>query len=697
MSFRFRMAILVAGMAFGALLPGALCRQADEAMLFGKGDVVGEGWRIESFERQPEFIRLWLSRGERRTGIEITYSRGDSPWSSKHYLVQPAPGEQPSRKLLDAVLERVRQIDRGDHQPLVRCLDKDVEVDGGQAQQQWAAHQPGQAGGGRSWRSWPGWSYCSVFLLVLVFGWLLLFFPGPAAAFTKWSSFCDHNWRWILPLLLVPLALLRLVHLGLPLDADYMTQRLFFGSLDIGDILLHRYNDARHPQLFYLVLHFFLYLGHREWLARLPAMFFSLTAMVSFFFLARRFTGNSGGLLGVLLLGLSFPFLQQSRDISDITLFVTLVLLSCHLLLYSLEKTTLATVLLFAAVEACMFYTYYFAVLVLAAQVIALLRHARSRSFRPLWLGLAGSLLLALPAFGDLLSVIIFDMQTRQLAHQFPHHIWGENTPIRYLQQVFSLLLTGGIPGALLGGVAVFGLVRFAQGQRSRPGFTLVTALLAVGLVVVSLSVLLVRLMPYYLLFLLPLVLILLVLGSLGSGRQVDTSAGRRALSWALAALVVFSYGRQTVAYSHGLYHGTGHDHFRKLGELIRSERMPHTVVIDPDMLHTIVLYYCFPRPLAMYRTCRFEGAPVHCRLDGWRLVALTAMARMKPGWEGEALERLELLGDEHFWFVYDQTFSNKPLLEYLTGHCRQRAAFERLRVFLCPAENNVANHPATP
>ena len=707
-----------------AVLLGVCCTQATDTVpaFFGQGDLLADGWRIERSERHPEFIRLWLSREGKRTGIEITYARNQDRWSSEHYLVQPAPGEQPPRQLLESVLERLRRIDRDGHVALVRRLDRDITAAPARPLPDLTDKQLVRLPVGRwlqllnlgasavlsqrgqtpprqrqmrvpPWSGWEGWGYLAVFLVVMLLGWILLSFRLTAAVCSSCRRFLDKNWLWVLLLLLVPLAALRLLHLNLPFDGDYMTQRVFFGSMDIGDILLHRYSDQRHPQLFYLILHFFLYLGHREWLVRLPAVLFSLTALVSLFVLARRFVGNSGGLLSVLLLGISFPFLHHSCDVSDITLFVTLVLLSCHLLLNYVEKPVPARLLLFAVVETCMFYTYHFAVLVLAAQVMTMLLHARSRPWRSLWLALAASMVLALPAFSDLLTVILSDIQTRQLAHLFPHHIWGENSPWKFLQQFASLLIPADMLGRpLLVAASLVGVVRFARVAWRRPGFTLLMALLGVSLVVVALSVVLVRIMPYYLLFLLPLFLFLLVFGSLGGVQEGGTSAARRAVGWGLVALAVFSYGRQTYRQAPRLFDPAQHDQYARMGHLLRDSKGPYTVVADPDMLHTIILYYCFPRPLEMYRTCRYAEQPVHCQLDGWRLVTLTNMTGMKRGWEEAALGRLKRLDAENFWFVYHRGFSNQPLLEYLTHNCNQRGAFERLLVFRCLTEKSVVD-----
>ena len=163
-----------------------------------------------------------------------------------------------------------------------------------------------------------------------------------------------------------------------------------------------------------------------------------------------------------------------------------------------------------------------------------------------------------------------------------------------------------------------------------------------------------------------------------------------RAVSWVVLGLVVFVHANDLAWRAPQIMSADGRGHFRKVGEVIQSGKDGEdadTVVADPDMLHTILLYYCFPQPLAMYRNCHWAGEPVHCRLGPRRFVSLTAMPGMKTGWEQVSLRGLQELRDRPFWFVYTDRFPNPPLLGHIHARCQPRGEWPPLTLFYCPVE----------
>lgn len=669
------------------VLPAGTADAADPADLFAPVELGGElapGWELSGLEAAGDALVVRLDPGGLAPALTVRLTRKDdntgafcrTPSFNIVFLSSSGEGAKTPEEIqraMDALCGLVEQNDRG---------QIELQRFGG----------PASTPPHLVWR-WPGWPSLLVFLLLGVLVWAVLSLE-PARRAAAWAGAAVERRAFlVLLILLIPAAWLRLMHLDIPFDADYMTQRLFFGSLDIGDILLHRYEDQRHPQLFYLILHFFLYFGHSEWIARLPAVLFSLGSAVALFVLARPYLGGVRSLLCVVLLMLSTSYFQHSRDVTDITLFVMLALLACHLFLRCLKEPRLSLLIAFAAVETAMFYTYYMAVLVALAQILALLVFARSRRFLGLWIALGAAFLMAFFSFRDLALLMLEDMGARRVASQFPAHMWGEKAGAQILSEFAALLIPMAVFGVLTPLLALVGLYRWGRRSFKQPVFLLLVVLMVVSLVVIGLAVALVRLRPYYLLFLLPPFMLFVVVGCLGLPDREGPGRGNRvirAAGWVVLGLVVFVHANDFAWRAPRIISAEGRGHFRKVGEVIRNQGGPDTVAADPDMLHTILVYYCFPQPLLMYRNCEHSGHPVRCEFGSRRFVSLTDMPRMQAGWEQEALERLRDIEGRPFWFVYTDRFPNAPLLEHLRRNCEPRGEWAPLALYRCRGEAKV-------
>jgi len=661
------------------LLPAAA--SADPAGLLAPvktGEELAPGWRLAGVEATDDAIVVRLDPGSLAPVLTVRLTRRDEDSGAFCrtesfnivYLTEGGEGARTPEDIHRAMDSLCRLVGRNDT---------------GQTRLE-RFTRPSSAAPRFSWQ-WPEWANLLVFIALGFVFWGLIVYKPAARIVTGLSDTVErHSW-YLLVIILIPMAWLRLVHLDIPFDADYMTQRLFFGSLDIGDILAHRYADQRHPQFFYLVLHFFLWFGHREWIARLPAVIFSLTTAVALFALVRPRLGGVRGLACVLLLAASASFLSHSRDVTDITLFMTLSLVSCHLLLRCLRQPARHLLVLLVLAETAMFYTYYLAVLVVFAHLAVMLLFARSRRHLSLWIALGAAGLLAIPAFYDFLKLVFADMGIREVASRFPAHLWGERSSGELLREFAGLLIPAGILGIIAPLLAVLGGVRWGWRSFRQPLFVLLAILLAVSSLVLGLAVVLVRLMPYYLLFLLPPFFLFVVVGCLGE--QSGGASGRvaravRSAGWAALCLVVFAYVSDLSWRAPAILSSEGKDHFLRVGETVRAGEDAGMVVADPDMMHTILVYYCFPQPLEMYRTCSWRDEPVQCRLGSSRFAALTAMSRMRAGWEQAAVGRLGAIGEAPFWFVYTRRFENPPLLDLLRARCSDRGEWGPLILYRC-------------
>ncbi|MBW2523473.1 MAG: glycosyltransferase family 39 protein [Deltaproteobacteria bacterium] len=512
-------------------------------------------------------------------------------------------------------------------------------------------------------------------------------------------------WPWLLALL-IGMAALRAPHLDAPFTFDALTQRLLFGSLDITDIIAHRYADQRHPQLYYLLLHVFLWFGHGEAVARLPALLLSLAAAATLFALARPALGAVGALAATALLGLNVSFLAFSREVGDLTLFCFLVLLSTLLLLRFLRTPRRRTAIGFAAAEVGMLYAYYLAPLVVCAHAVVLALHGRQRRHRDGWTALLAALGLGVMALVDLVGLVRTDTGIRGVARVFPEHVWGERSMVELWAQLGAHLAPSVELLLVVTLLTAAGVIRLAPRPWRSPLATAVVGITVLATVAVGLAVPLVRLKPYYLLFVLPFLLLLVMAGCLGArstGQPAratpngdDRSGGWRAelgsgVGVGLLALLVGGYGADLAYRLDTTYQPFDAPRFRALGERIRREPGPRVVIADPNSLHTILLYYGFPEPLAMYRTCALpqDGGGTQCHYGDQHLVTLTALPYMTEGWDQRSRQRFDearALGPS--WVVYATWFANEPLREELDATCEVEASYAKnhaLLLYRCP------------
>ncbi len=111
MSLAKRTAVVIGFLLFAILSPvEGSCKQGE--LPWQTGDVVWNSWQVTSIELHPEFLRYHMKKGDNLTTIEITFRRSDSNWATKHYLIQPAPGESPPIALVRAVRAGVEKFEK---------------------------------------------------------------------------------------------------------------------------------------------------------------------------------------------------------------------------------------------------------------------------------------------------------------------------------------------------------------------------------------------------------------------------------------------------------------------------------------------------------------------------------------------------------------------------------------------------------
>jgi 4-amino-4-deoxy-L-arabinose transferase-like glycosyltransferase len=723
---------------------------------FSKNDPLAIAhWRVVSFQRVHAGalkLRLMAPDGGRRLEVRLTRRAQDRAAFCRTasfnvvYVTGVAERSQTPQaieRVMTALCRRLRRNDRG-----TVTLGRYV----GPTRRPPSARRTVTATLGKDRGVW-----AMALLLCVLLVFLLRWPTGRRSMIWGATLFERHPWPFVVGLFLI-LAPLYLYRLDLAFDADYMTQRVFFASLDPLRILAHRYPDSRHPQLYYLVLHVFLRFGHSEWLARLPAVLCGLGAVVGLFVWARQRVGGAGGLLAAALLGGTVAFVRHCRDVSDLSLFVLLALLSCHAFTQALRRPSRRRVGFYAVVTVALFYAYYLALFIGAAQVFVAALHARRARYRRLWVAFGVIGLAVAPALWDLAHTLWADLQTRQVAALFPTHVWGEKSSSEVLWAALALYFPRFGLGLAAAVFPVLGVVRWIRARPRDPMLHLVLAVVVPAIGAVGLGVVFWRLNAYYLLFTVPFVFLLTAGGVVGIGKPPrQPLAGRKKMAFAsdlgrgdtnaffaqglrpggagkhaswkgavagafgvmAAWVLVYTYGGALVWALPGLHGGWQQRHFARLGRYLKSRSRrpaqmavaggrlgegwapeagdPPIVVMDPDCLHTIILYYAFNDPLPKYRSCRprrVAGSKVPtvvCQGRFGRLITLTPMAAMRKGWRRAALRRLEAVRKAAYaqgngvWFIYTTRFENRLLLRRVRQVCVQKGRWPPLSLYWCP------------
>ena len=175
----------------------------------------------------------------------------------------------------------------------------------------------------------------------------------------------------IILLAVVLLALiLQLYHLGyksLWLDEVFSFQ---VSSLDLREIL--DYPEYIHPHLYYIILHFFLYLGDSDFLVRLPSVVFSVLCIPLVYILGKDFFDYRVGLLSAFLIAISPFFYWYAQEARMYTLLSLFSLCSLIFFYNAIQKNDVKLWIGFIASTSFGIYTHYFAFLIILTEFLFL-------------------------------------------------------------------------------------------------------------------------------------------------------------------------------------------------------------------------------------------------------------------------------------------------------------------------------------
>ena len=336
---------------------------------------------------------------------------------------------------------------------------------------------------------------------------------------------------------------LRVLHLDLPFVHDQDVQRLFTGALPLGEILTGKGLEDRHPPLWFVVLHVAGKFGHSEAAMRAPAAIAGALVAPAIVGGARLVRGRAGPVAAIagLVVAMSPELVSRSREVSEIPLFVLLVVMTCSLSARLAERPSRAARIGLAASTALLAWTYYLAPLVIAGVLVGLV--AARKRLRDVALPIGVGAALGAPAFVLLGMTIARDHGAREVAARFPALAWGESSPRGMMVQVLHEVVACVGPGGL-----VLGFVAALMGLRAPRSAGPVVAAGAVVVTAIGMAVAsdFARVQPYYIGAVAPV----LALGiALAPEKRVPVWLGAVVAGAAVSMLIAVGSPRPHLAY----------------------------------------------------------------------------------------------------------------------------------------------------
>ncbi len=133
-----------------------------------------------------------------------------------------------------------------------------------------------------------------------------------------------------------------------------------------------------HPPLFYIMAHFWIYLGKEEWVLRLLTLCLGLISIYVFYIFMRNFTSKKISLIGSLFLAINPFHVYYSQEFRPYIAACLFGLLSIYYFWNSIQKKSIKNWILFTSFITVFLYTTYPAVFLFFGFIVYLLLEERS-------------------------------------------------------------------------------------------------------------------------------------------------------------------------------------------------------------------------------------------------------------------------------------------------------------------------------
>jgi len=180
--------------------------------------------------------------------------------------------------------------------------------------------------------------------------------------------------KWTLLLVLLLAFYLRLAGLGAKSlwQDEIFTVAIASTENSVSEVVsIPLYNTALPaPPLYFLITHFFLHIGDNDFLLRFPALLFGVLGVSITYALGARLFGRGEGLVAAFLLAVSSLHVRYSQDARFYSLLTLLSLLSLYFLYRAISNNRSRWWIGFVACSVLSLYNHLFGLVVLLSQIV---------------------------------------------------------------------------------------------------------------------------------------------------------------------------------------------------------------------------------------------------------------------------------------------------------------------------------------
>lgn len=476
-------------------------------------------------------------------------------------------------------------------------------------------------------------------------------------------------------------AQLRLKGIWLPVVDEGSAIRLLYSySNPLYNLFIS--SDPRHPGLYFVILRLFLECSDNPvYTARVISAVLSVVSIGVMGFVVME-KSRLFSLIAMLLLATNPEYVYRSREITDISLFVMNSLLSIFFLRRAVSGEKRRDYYLFFLFLLISCLSSYAAYINLVAMILYLFISKKIRGYEiPLIL----MFLILSPSIVKMSLSLPQEFHSKEMADAFPEIIWGGSDLMDFVLRTIYDLVAGRYSIIIL----VMFIAYFILCYKNVKG-ELLLVILFVSNTLFSILSLYFRMMPYYMLFFV-VSLILLVLSI-----RIDWEGRLFNYLFTLIFSLFILYG--FIDESINRYEATYIQSYHLRNDpaiLVRTIKRTDVkeVVIDMEYNKYILGFHLFedPHKTLIRRGCLVvDNEMMECleESSGRRITVLTRMLSIERGWEERAVEKLASLTIRDFFFVYDRKSPNEPVLRWLNNNCKAVLLGEKYLLYRCTGDS---------
>ncbi|MBW2979900.1 glycosyltransferase family 39 protein [Candidatus Woesearchaeota archaeon] len=436
-----------------------------------------------------------------------------------------------------------------------------------------------------------------------------------------------------------------------------------------------------------VILHYFLFLGDSEWIARFPSLIFGLLSLVVFFNLTKRLYGKISAFFSGLVLVLSPLFLEYSLYAGNYALFTFLSLLSLYYFNEFVINGNAKYSHRFAVTTVLLAWSNYLSAFVLISEGLWIILKKRSwfKNKRNIKL-IAAIFVFILPIFFMVSSCVSNEIRAMGYSKISPSHFWGVEEAKGIIFHFFlNLLPDNSSSYFFFFPLVLLGIVNYSRNLKKDKFGILLLTYIAISLTSIKLLSYYARMSPERLTFLYPAFILIFDSSTrflAGIVKKFDRELPFDLLKISFWVIIIVFYA---ISFRPGLEASEYH----LVGAYLKEElKEPSPIVFEPHNLRTILAYYLFDDSYSFIKACLYNKElynftyPFYCSDGNTSMIALIERPDSES-WMVEDLNKLEKI-PKGYWYVETSKFENPHILDFLNKRCKLKKRFEEIRVHFC-------------